>query len=132
MADLDFALLADYAAAEQGKLNLVGGCYTHVWQDQPGIHTTYVACRIRTSNDDEQVTLGLSVSSPGTFQITTEYQLPAPGGPTYDGAHRTLLFTAQMAIPLLASGRYEVNIALNGQTVRTLAFDATLQQDLPK
>ncbi len=131
VSDLDFALLADYAAAEHGKLTVVGGCYTHVRQSQPGVHTTYVACRIRTVGDEE-ITLGLSVTAPNhLFQITTESPLAPPEGPTYDGSHKSLIFTAQMSIPLVTNGRYEVGIGINGETVRTLAFEVTLQQDAP-
>jgi hypothetical protein len=124
MAELDFALLADYATVEGGKLTVVGGCYLHVWQLEPGPHVTYVAGRIRAS-DETEVLLGLSVTAPDhLYQITTESPLQAPDGPPYDGLHRSLVFAAQMTIPLVAEGRYELALSINGQPARTLAFQA--------
>ena len=130
MADLDFALLADYAAVEHGKLNILGGCYTHVRQDQPGTHETYVAGRIRTTGNEAQISLGVSVAAPhNLYQITTESPVPAPEGPTYDGSHKSLVFAARLAVPLVKSGRYEVTLSINAEPVRTLVFEAALQEE---
>jgi len=124
MAELDFALLADFASVEGGKLTVVGGCYTHVWQNEPGPHATFIAGRIRLS-DESEVLLGLSLTAPdSTYQITSESPLPAPEGPTYDGQHKSLVFAAQMTIPLVAEGRYELALSVDRQHARTLIFEA--------
>ncbi len=125
VVELDFALLADFATVEHGKLTVVGGCYTHALPGhplgQPGNHTTYLAGRIRTDSTSP-VTLGVRLTAPGpAYQIET-FTTFTPPEATYDGAHRSIVFAARLDIPLIANGLYEVQLTLDAHLARRLAF----------
>lgn len=125
MAELDFAFLADYATVEQGKLTVVGGCYTHAWPShelgQPIPYTTFLAGRVRVT-DRTKVTLGVRLTSPGpTYEIETHTALEAQGDP-YDDSHRSIVFAARLDVPIVGLGLYEVHLSLDDQPARRLAF----------
>lgn len=121
MAELDFALLADYAAVVDGKLTIVGGSYTHVWSpEHDDSHQTYVAGRIRTS--EPTVELGISVAGPNrSYELATTAALSS-NMVAYDGRHRTLIFAVRLDIPIVGPGLYEVNLRVDQEPVRRLEF----------
>jgi Family of unknown function (DUF6941) len=132
MAELDYAFLADYAKVEiDGKLTAVGASYTHLFvAGFPGQHLVSVAGRVR-AKIGEQPTLRVSLVSPEElFRIDTETQLTAgekaiPYGPDLDTIG--IQFALTFIMPLPKAGLYEMNLTLNDEHVRMLAFTAAEQ-----
>jgi hypothetical protein len=124
---LDYALVADYARVEGGKLTIVGASYTHVRTPTiPGAHLLAVAGRVRSGAQANPVALRITVQSPGNeYTLSMDASL-APDDTTrpYDGKVG-LLFAATITIPLPSEGLYEVFIDLDSQRVRRLAFDVS-------
>lgn len=124
--DLDYAFLAEFASIAEGKLMVVGGSFTHV--TVPNLnrgHLLAVAGRVRAEQDTPPIKLGIEFEAPagGGFKISSESDiLPGPASRPYNGKVG-ILFTLSTVIPLPIEGLYTVNLSLNGDHVRRLAFD---------
>lgn len=129
MANLDYAFLADYARVEtNGTLTSIGASFTHVTaQSLPTSHRIAVAGRVRAPLDERDIQLGIDLVGPNdSWVLRTEAVLnPTEDSRPYgDEGLIGHLFALDVQIPLPEEGLYRVNLVLNGEPVRMLAFDA--------
>lgn len=126
MAELDYAYLAEFAAVQDGKLTAVGASFTHVAVPAlPAGMSIGIAGRIRAHAGDDAVAINIKVTGPSdTFDLEMAGMLEAGGvvRPYGDGKVG-LLFALNTQIPLMAQGLYVIDIALDGENARRLAFD---------
>ncbi len=126
MAELDYAYLADYATVQDGKISAIGASFTHVRPPElPFLFSSAVAGRIRTSVSEGPVALAVEVRPPNEeFEFEVSGMIsPGPDVRTYADGNIGLLFTLAMQLTLPASGLYVVNVKLEGEVARRLAFD---------
>lgn len=128
MAELDYAYLAEYARVDPpGAITAVGASYTHIFVPTfPGQHLLSVAGRIRTVVGEGSLTLGIAVRFEAAFELKVELPiLEADNARPYnDKVGR--LFAITTVVPLPGPGLYEVDLSIDGENVRRLAFDAEL------
>ncbi|MBS5975988.1 MAG: hypothetical protein E7A72_08060 [Actinomyces urogenitalis] len=132
MIDLDYAMLADYAAIQDSKLTVVGASFTRVLVDQVPMQAFLaVAGRARCDEPDRQdIGLTVRVISPGeeplVIEATNRLDASEEVHPPYLGHKRGIIFAVQIAIPLLTTGTYtvEVDIDETEGVDRTLKFEA--------
>lgn len=127
MAELDYAFLADYATVEGGRLTAVGASFTHV--DAPALPSTFgiaVAGRVRAPEDVESVHVDIAIHAPeDLYVIATSTDVgPTDGTRPYDGKIG-LLFAMWTVITIAVPGLYRVDISLDGEHTRSLAFDVS-------
>lgn len=131
MAELDYAFLADYAQIEAGKLSALGASYTHARVAALGGQwITSIAGRVRTSVDADPIELTIRIVAPeDAFELNfqTVLQVGEESRP-YDGGKVGLLFASTVALPIIATGLYEVFLILDGVEARRLAFDMSVAQ----
>lgn len=124
MAELDYAFLAEYAKVEGGTLSALGASYTQIAVARlPSQHLLYVAGRVRAPLG-ENPDLSLTIKSPqGRFELSISFGAPDLSDVRpYDGKVG-VLFAANVPIPLIDTGLYQVLLHLDGQQVRRLAFE---------
>lgn len=127
MAHLDYAFLADYASVEAGKLTAVGASFTHLAVPHlPVPFGVSIAGRITAPEGVEIVSIGIKIQAPEkayTIEGETEVR---PGGDiqVYRGKIG-LLFALTSVVTLVTSGLYVVNLTVDGDHARRLAFEVT-------
>jgi len=125
MPELDYALLADFAAVQDGKLTVVGGSYTRVVALQmPTGHPLGVAGRIRAPETTASIALTVRITAPDdrfTLNLAAELVRDDAAVP-YRGI-LGFLFALNVMVPLVSVGLYEVYVDIEGVEVRRLAFD---------
>ena len=124
MAVLDYAFLADYAAVEGGKLNVLGASFTEVRVGGfPAQQQLFVAGRVRGSITESSPELKLTVTSPDeSFRIEGVVELSVDGLEPYFEDRVGLLFAIGVPVPLNAPGLYVVQVDVNDLESRTLKF----------
>ncbi|TDW69195.1 hypothetical protein EDF51_106179 [Curtobacterium sp. PhB25] len=130
MAELDYAFLADYAQVEGGKLSALGASYTHASvPSATSMWMTSIAGRVKTSVDADPVELEIQITAPeGAFEISQNATLEVgPGARPYADGRVGLLFASTVALPVFGAGLYEVTLKLDGEFVRRLAFDMSVE-----
>lgn len=129
VAELDYAFLAEYAKVEPGgNLTAVGASYTHLRVPTfPAGHLVSVAGRVRAHVGDTPALRVVVVTPDESVRIETETQLAAaPDARPYGPGHGTigLQFALSFVFPLPTPGLYNVDLLLDGDQVRHLAFTA--------
>ncbi|MGW5456233.1 DUF6941 family protein [Nocardia sp. NPDC003979] len=125
MAELDYAFIAEYATAENGKLTVVGASYISVEAATfPAVHLLSVAGRVRAPEGTEAVELGFTVTSPAPSVPITASGVLTPDETTavYDGKIG-IVFAMSTMIQVTAPGLVEVDIEVDGAAARHLAFE---------
>jgi hypothetical protein len=125
VAELDYAFLAEYAQITDGNLTAVNASFINVKTSVPSMFSLAVAGRVRAPADADEVGLTITFAAPGGSgpNITWQLNLPTEGNPVYDNKVG-ILFTVRAAVPIPTHGLYVFTIELDGQEVRTLAFEA--------
>lgn len=129
MPELDYAYLADYASVQGDKLTAVGASYTRLTlATVPTGHLLAVAGRIRTTVNHPELGLDVEIVSPGdNYTLKFDAELAAtPEMQPYAGGKLGLLFALSTIIPINVEGIYKVNLYLEGELARALAFEAML------
>lgn len=129
MADLDYAFLADYAHVEGGKLSALGASYTHAEvASTNNLWVTSVAGRVRSVVDAPPIDLSIRVVGPGdAYEISTAAVIEVgPEARPYGDGKVGILFAQTFAIPILMPGLFHVQLSIDGELVRTLAFDVSV------
>ena len=128
MADLDYAFLADYATVEGGRLTAVGASFTHVdAATLPSLMSLSIAGRVRAPEGSVQTVLHLSITTPsGEVSLQGEFPLHQTDLTRPYRGKVGLLFAATTAIWLSEPGVYDVNLELDGEPARHLAFEVSL------
>lgn len=123
--ELDYAFLADYAVVADGKLTAVGASFTIVKPPSlPQNLPISIAGRLRASVGTTAAGLKIEVVPPNKeYEINAEGVMhDLEGVQPYDGK-LGLLFAFTLALPLVAPGLYVVNLYLEGNLARRLAFE---------
>lgn len=122
--ELDYAFLADYAQVVGGKLTAVGASFTEVKVPQvPFNLQVALAGRIRASENTERVRFVVEIVPP-----ENAYEFKAEGLMTVTEPVRPyngklgLLLAANISVPIVGIGLYVVNLHLEGDLARRLAF----------
>lgn len=127
MAELDYAYLADYATVAEGKITAVGASFTHMSVEEfPFLAQFAIAGRIRIKEDEEAPELAVSIRAEKNQQ-NMEVSGQAPhnlDAIVYDGKIG-ILFTMDVAMELKAPELVNVDVSVNGEQVRSLAFELT-------
>jgi hypothetical protein len=128
MAELDYALLADYAQIEGGKLSVLGGSYTHAESSNKGLWLLTVAGRVRTSVDEGPVSLGIRIVAAGGVEYTSNFVLDAneANARPYGDGRVGILFASSSALPIVTAGLWEIFVSLDDVECRRLAFDMSV------
>lgn len=125
MAELDYAFIAEYASVEAGKLTAVGASYTTVKVESfPAMHLLSIAGRVRATEGTEGIHLRVSVNppAPGVEIVADGLLAPNESTTVYDGKIG-IIFAISTMVQLAAVGLVEVQIEVDGQHVRRLAFE---------
>lgn len=131
MLELDYAFLADYASIQGDRLTTVGASFTRMETQALPAHAWFaVAGRIRCDEAErEWVNLTIRFISPGEDPIVVEasnqLDVSTTTHPPYSGHRRGIVFALQMALPLIESGTYtvEVDIDETAGVDRALKFE---------
>lgn len=126
MAELDYAYLADYVSIQEGKLTAIGASFTFVGVDSlPSSLDIGIAGRVRVDAGTRAVDMEVRISGPSDSHETTYRGELRPGEThrPYGNGTLGLLFALNAQMVLESSGLYEVNIYLEGEHARRLAFE---------
>lgn len=129
MADLDFALLAEYARTDSaGLFTIVQAGFANVAvKSLPAIQHIAVAAKINTTDEDKVVDVGIVFRAPeGAYEIRTEGGSYTTNRLVANQNHISLV--TAIVLPLPVEGTYSVDVEINGEIVRTLDFNVRLQQ----
>jgi len=135
--EVEFLILADAVQAVNGKLYMLGGGWTTLHAAAiPTTHPLGIAFGLRVSwQETNQVhrleikmvdSDGASIIQP----IQAALEMGRPPG-IRSGADQTAVIAVNAAVQFTKAGRYEVQAAVEGQTVRTVAFDVVPVQPVP-
>lgn len=133
MAELDYAYLADYATVAEGKITAVGASFTHMFVSEfPYVAQFAIAGRIRIAADEEAPELSVHIRAEDNRQdMEVSGQAPEnPNAIVYDGKIG-ILFTMDVGMELRVPELVTVDLSLNGEHARRLAFQLTTQADNP-
>lgn len=131
MAELDYAYLADYARIQEGTITAVGASFTHMFTSRfPTQADVALAGRVRVVAGEKDPELEIVVASVKNDVTMTVTGVIAPGPQTfvYDGK-QGILFTLNIVVPMSEPDLVTVDVMLNGEKVRRLAFEMLLPAD---
>jgi hypothetical protein len=129
MADLDYAFVADSARIESGTLSVLGASYTHATVNETtGLWVTSIAGRVRTTVGADPVQMEIAITAPDDAYELVQTATLEPGGGArpYGNGKIGILFASSVALPIVGPGLFEIRIRLDGQEVRRLAFDLSV------
>jgi hypothetical protein len=126
VAELDFAVLAEFAKAEAGGLVVVGGGFGRVRAARlPAAQTIGVGYRVFLEPGEEAVAR-VSIAGPeGSFRVGVESSIAPIEEPPVEG-RLAAIQAAQLTLPLPAVGLYEVVIEINDVQVKRMVFEVEL------
>ena len=122
--ELDYAFLASWAGFQaDGTMTAVGMSFLRVRQ----VATTpmAVAGRIRLFKDSESAPLAIRIATPSgpAVEIVDEVAPSEDEATRYGDDRQQLLFVLNTHVQTAQLGKYDVQISLNDQVVRTLSFE---------
>jgi hypothetical protein len=124
--ELDYAFLAEFAKVEpNGTLIAIGASYTEITAQQiPAGHSLHVAGRIRAPEGRGPMNLAFTFRGPtdGSPTVRIGGELITEGARPYAGKIG-VLFAVGTTMPLLSEGLHTIDIELEDQIVRRLAFE---------
>lgn len=126
MAELDFALLAEFARVDPaGLLTVVGGGFDRVNASGPGlVQQVFVAFRTRLDEGERTVSFKIRVVSPGEDQAEVAVSGVTAANPPAEPLpeHLGVVNVVGLGIPINAEGRYVVQVSIGGSLARELSF----------
>ena len=131
MAELDYAFLADYAAIAEGQLTAVGASFTHVFVPQLPVGIDFaVAGRIRVLEDEDPPELELRFSATkSNVRVAVRGVIEkSPSSIPYNGKIG-ILFTLKAGVTVAYEELVGVEVYVNGEFVRYLAFEVKEQAE---
>ncbi|MCV7435740.1 DUF6941 family protein [Mycobacterium seoulense] len=124
MAELDYAYLAEFAQVIDGKLTAVNASFIAVTTPVPAVFQFAVAGRVRAPVEAGIVDLAIQIVAPDdSTKITWQSELRTDGHQVYDGKVG-ILFALRTGVPLSTHGLFRIEISIDGEHARTLAFEA--------
>jgi hypothetical protein len=133
MAELDLALLAEYAKVDQvGLLTIVGGGFDRLQVSTVGQGTMqqlYTVLRFRLSESEPPAPFEVKIRpADASYEIgLTGSATKNPGARPVDG-YVHFAIAVGMFVPLPVAGRYVVEVQLDGESVRELPFVVEISQ----
>jgi len=124
MAELDYAMVADFAKVEDdGALTLVGAHRATVRvAATPTQHVLYVAGRLFMARREPPALLSLGAVTPdGEVPVVAQWPVE-PVGPLAEGGRLPVCFAVTLMAPVPAAGDYTLALSVNGDLVRRLLF----------
>ncbi|WP_037317169.1 DUF6941 family protein [Amycolatopsis orientalis] len=127
MAELDFAMLAEYARVDPaGLLTVAGGAFDQIEAPGPGlVQRMALAFRLTFEPDEASTTLEIKINQPGNDSFALG--LSSTVSPQVEGrkivTKPAVVMAVDMGFPVMAAGRYIVQIIVAGQLVKELPFD---------
>lgn len=126
MADLDFAILAEYARVDpSGLLTVIGGTFERLQINGPGlVHQVYLAIRAKLDDSENSVSFQVKVLPPDQTQFQMGITGTANVNPRAQpmSGNKAVLSVVGMGIPINSPGRYTVQVTLEGGARRDLQF----------
>lgn len=132
VAELDYAFLAEFAKAENGTLTAVGASFTQVDAVSfPGMLELSVAGRVRRLELDESPVLSIRFFADGEVDdlVSVERVLEDEENAVRYAGKVATVFVLRGPLYLTRAGLYKCELSLNGNVVRTLAFEALQAND---
>lgn len=127
MAELDFAMLAEYARLDAaGLLTVVGGGFDRVQASGPGlVHRMSVAARIKLADDESGANFEIKIIPPGpsnfTMGISGVSTIKEGAQPVAGNAG--VISVVDLGVPISEAGRYTVQFFIAGKLARELPFE---------
>jgi hypothetical protein len=125
VAELDYAFLAEYAQITNGNLTAVNASFINIKTAVPTAVPLAIAGRVRAPADAGEIKMNITFTTPSDNGPTISFQLNlnTEGNPVYDNKVG-ILFAMRSAVPVPTHGLYLFTIDIDGEKVRTLAFEA--------
>jgi hypothetical protein len=131
VAELDYAVLADYARVDgDGTLTVVGAHRTVVTVPAlPAQQVLAVAGRVWMGRREPSARLTLGALTPhGDVGVVADWPLD-PGPEQAEGSGRSSAsFAVAVVAPVAVAGGYALVLSVNGEVVRHLAFSVVCDQ----
>jgi hypothetical protein len=135
--EVEFLILADAVQAVNGKLYMLGGGWTTLHAAAiPTTHPLGIALGFRVPWQETNQVHRLEIKmvdadgAPVIPPMQAQLEMGRPPG-LRAGADQTAVIAVNAAVQFSKVGRYEVQAAVEGQTVRTVAFDVVPVQPVP-
>ena len=131
-AELDYAFLAEFAKTEKGTLSVIGASFTQVVSHSyPGMLELSVAGRIRRLEEDPAPLVAIRFYEDGDEAdlVSTERLLEDEDDAVHYAGKVASIFVLRGPLFLENPGLYRCDISINGEVVRTLAFEALPADD---
>ena len=126
--EVEFLILADSVQAVNGKLYMLGGGWTTLHASTiPTTHPLGIAlgCRVPWLETNQVHRLEIKMmdadGAPVIPPIQAELEMGRPPG--LRGADQTAVMAVNAAVQFTKTGRYEVQVAVEGQVAKAVPFD---------
>ena len=125
MADLDFAILADYVRAENGLLHLIAGGVDTIYTERvPAVQNLGLGLRFLLTPGETGRTHALEIifqdeDGERIFETTADVTPVRPSNHT-PGERIGFLAALNLFLPLPREGRYSFEILFNGTNLKTI------------
>lgn len=132
MAELDFAMLAEFARVDAaGLLTVVGGSFDRVQTPGPGpVYPFALILRARLDEGEKSLSFEAQVTAPGktgpVLGISGSSEVN-PAAEPLDGRYY-VQSVINMGVPISTAGRYTVSVLLDGALVRELPFQVSFTE----
>jgi hypothetical protein len=126
--ELDYAFLASWAGIQaDGTLTAVGMSFLRV--RQVTATPLAIAGRIRLFKSSQPAPLAIRIATPSglAIEILNEVAPSDNEATRYGDDRQQLLFVLNTQVQTADLGKYDVQISLNGELVRTLSFEVVAQ-----
>ena len=127
--EVEFLILADAVQAVNGKLYMLGGGWTTLHAPEiPTMHPLGIALGFRVPWQETNQVHRLEISmvdadgAPVIPPIQAQLEMGRPPG-LRPGTDQTAVIAVNAAVQFTKPGRYEVEVAVEGQMAKAVAFD---------
>ena len=125
--EVEFLILADAVQAVNGKIYMLGGGWTTLHATMPTTHPLGIALGFRVpwleTNQVHRLEIKMmdADGAPVIPPIQAELEMGRPPG--LRGADQTAVVAVNAPVQFTKTGRYEVQVAVEGQVAKAVPFD---------
>lgn len=132
MAQLEYALLAEYARLDAaGLLTVVGGHFDRVQTPTPGrVYSFAVTFRVRLEDAERSVPFEIKVSPPSDQGGALALSGTAQVSPTAEVGGHYSQTVVNLGMPILVAGRYTVRVYVADELAKELPFEVTFTESV--
>jgi len=126
--EVEFLILADSVQAVNGKIYMLGGGWTTLHATMPMTHPLGIALGFRVPWQETNQVHRLEIKmmdadgAPIIPPIQAQLEMGRPPG-LRPGADQTAVIAVNAAVQFAKTGRYEVQVAVEGQVAKAVPFD---------